>query len=130
MVCFEVRNSTEADLGKYRCHASNIYGSDNSIAQLNLESKNMIDAIFSLFNKLCFAIKSITNSVNSVDSLGTISMEFQLNIVTYLVTSAILLLFCLIVFFCSTLLNNDSSFSCEDSRLENIGEYVFKCFKD
>lgn len=35
----EIKNVQAADLGKYRCQASNIYGTDNSIAELNFESK-------------------------------------------------------------------------------------------
>lgn len=39
MITFEIHNIDDGDIGRYRCMASNKFGSDNSIGQLNYESK-------------------------------------------------------------------------------------------
>lgn len=113
MIKFEVRNVTEADCGKYRCHASNVYGYDNSIAELNFESKN---------------VASITNRnfsrpmrFNLVDQGVELSMEMITTFRAMLATCA------LITFSYLMSGGGNSSVPCDDDNLRTITEYVFKC---
>ena len=137
MIHFEVRNVTNADIGKYRCHASNIYGYDNSIAQLNLESKNMIDHVISMINKLCFATKSprpfgSDRNRHELDAMSNHGNGQSISLVEpnvrYRATIATLASICLVSFTLHSLLDGSgNSFAqCEDT-LQNIREYVFKC---
>lgn len=41
MITFEIHNIDDKDIGRYRCMASNKFGCDNSVGQLNFESKDM-----------------------------------------------------------------------------------------
>ena len=138
MIRFEVRNVTEADLGKYRCHASNIYGYDNSIAQLNFESKRIINGVFLLgLGAICFAAKSLINtlvarrppmpshSARSVPTASSDSVPWRL---VYLATYALLTAFCVFVSFSYFLGDHSVTFPCDDNlQIKSITEYVFKC---
>lgn len=134
MIRFEVRNVTQDDLGSYRCHASNIYGYDNSIAQLNLESKRT-SAAFSGLGAVCFVAKTATKSVHSILARASSSGQFTSSLTAVcLVESLILpmitlaLLGAFAVFFSVNNLFGDSSYSfpCDDN-LQRITEYIFKC---
>ena len=135
MIRFEVRNVTEADLGKYRCSASNILGYDNSIAQLNLESKRTNAVLSFCLNTLCFATKSIFNSTNMLVTRLPTSSKLVQSVtsgrsvelsITYLSTWVMLAAFCLYVCIGSLLSDHSTIFPCDDS-LKSITEYVFKC---
>jgi len=127
MIRFEVRNVTNADLGKYRCHATNIYGYDNSIAQLNLESKSLLNtAVCTLLNTLCFAT---TKSIYMTLSSGRTLVELMRSSVDSSLENCVIIV---VLFFGAllalrSLLSDSEPFPCDDSRLRHITEYVFKC---
>lgn len=151
MIHFEVRNVTQADIGKYRCHCSNALGYDNSIAQLNLESKKMNAVLFCL-EKLCFAAQSVGRAVSRSVHIGqslhsarrqsssdrsvvqswrhriSHSMSTDSNLLP--VATAGLLFAFMTLYVCIHFIFGDysaSSFPCDDNGLKSIAEYVFKC---
>lgn len=145
MIHFEVRNVTEADLGKYRCHCSNALGYDNSIAQLNLESKASNALLFCL-GKLCLAAQSVGSTVGRsiilssgparrhLSSLvhsyrGAHNLSSETN--NFLPVAAASILFAFMsLYVCIHFIFGDysaSSFPCDDNGLKSVAEYVFKC---
>ncbi len=154
MIHFEVRNVTNADLGKYRCHCSNALGYDNSIAQLNLESKKMLNAVLFCLEKLCFAAQSVGSAVGrsavhfgqslsparrqSVSS--SVAQNWQQRVAHSMsaesnllpVATAGLLFAFMTLYVCVHFIFGDysvSSFPCDDNGLKSVAEYVFKCGK-
>lgn len=146
MIHFEVRNVTEADLGKYRCHCSNALGYDNSIAQLNLESKRL-KALFFCLGKLCFAAQSVGSAVGrsiiassrparrQLSSLvhsyrgGHSLSSVESNNLLPVAAAGILFVF-MSLYVCIHFIFGDysaSSFPCDDGGLKSVAEYVFKC---
>lgn len=140
MIHFEVRNVTEADLGKYRCHCSNALGYDNSIAQLNLESKRS-NALLYCLGKLCFAAQSVGSAVGRTIILSSrpARRQFSSLVQSYssaessnllAVTIAGFLFAFMSLYVCIHFIFGDysaSSFPCDDDGLKSVAEYVFKC---
>lgn len=133
MIKFEVRDVCDGDLGKYRCHASNIYGYDNSIAQLNFESKRLIYAIKrSVANG---AIKPLLRyiklaSKNMVDQSVSVAVQYSpVSLVSQIpmILQVIIVLVLCIITLVNLLSSVKSRFPCDDNYLKNISEYVFIC---
>lgn len=72
MINFEIRNVVQSDCGQYRCYAFNKFSSDNSIAELKIESKNTIDDANDT-DQCNVALIAKNDSVGKTDSFTRVS---------------------------------------------------------
>lgn len=147
MLTFEVRNVNENDLGKYRCHAWNQYGEDNSIGRLNFESKRnvifiaksclvFVTGLIMLSSKLLKRpIRQVIQTMRKNYSLANDQQRNGIELFVYLIISLLIIYSVLtsyLIDFASELAQ--SNYNCSDNTndddiklLNNLAEYIFRC---
>lgn len=139
MIKLQIDGVTEADLGRYRCQASNIYGTDNTIGQLNFESKNTFNLLSSARCCCCYLVNGFTRHClagvvrplaiglrlagHSISQLLNVDEWFGL--VLALGFAALAIMIALKQF---VLIDLQSTFPCDNANhLSQLVEYVFRC---
>lgn len=132
MIKLQIDGVTEADLGRYRCQASNIYGIDNTIGQLNFESKNILNFLSSASVVNGLARHCVIRPLATGLRLATLNVSELLNVEEWL-GMVLVLGFVALAFMIAlkqfVLIDLKSTFPCDndDHNLNQLAEYVFRC---